>query len=223
MSTGGTARPAKRSLTGIYQQFRQQIHEGAKFGLVGLGGVLIVIAGADLLHFGLGLGKYTSLTVATVVATVFSFLGNRYWSFRHRQGNGARNETIMFFVLNGVGLLIQYACLGLVTDAAGLSSRLWYTVANLIGIGLGTLFRFWSYRKWIWVPPEVHLARLRRGRHRKGRAAAVPHLDPLAARPAGPVLPSAIPAEATSAQATPAQVVQLPVRQPRQTQLNQID
>jgi putative flippase GtrA len=216
LSTGGTARPAKRSLTGIYQQFRQQIHEGAKFGIVGLAGVVIVIAGADILHFELGLGKYTSLTAATVVATVFSFLGNRYWSFRHRQGSGARHETIMFFVLNAVGLLIQYACLGLVTDVAGLSSRLWYTVANLIGIGLGTLFRFWSYRKWIWVPPEVHLARLRRGRHRKGRATSIPDADPAAAA-------SAVSAPAMPAEASPAQVVQLPVRQPRQTQLNQVD
>jgi putative flippase GtrA len=174
LSAGGTASRAAHWLTGVYQQFRQQIHEGAKFGLVGIAGVVVVIVGADVLHFELGLDKYSSLTIATIVATVVTFLGNRYWSFSDRQGSGTRSETIMFFVLNGVGLGIQYACLALVTDALGLSGKLWYTVANLIGIGFGTLFRFWSYRKWIWVPPEVHLARLRRGRHRRGRTTPIP-------------------------------------------------
>jgi len=83
-------------------------------------------------------------------------------------GLGAHVETILFFLLNGVGLLIQYGCIGLVTDVFGLSGRIWYTVANLVGIGIGTLFRFWSYRKWIWVRPEDQ-AKLGGGRHRKGR------------------------------------------------------
>ena len=61
----------------------------------------------------------------------------------------------MFFVLNGIGLLIYYACIGL-TDLAGLgSSKLWYNAALVVGTGLGTLFRFWSYRKWVWLAPSA--------------------------------------------------------------------
>lgn len=202
MSGGRGAGQATRSAAELYQRFRQLIHEGAKFGIVGLAGVVVVLAGSDALRFDLGLGKFTSVTVATVLATVITFLGNRYWSFRHRQGAGARSETVLFFVLNGVGLLIQYACLYLLTDLLGLSGRIWYTIANLVGIGFGTLFRFWSYRKWIWVRPEVHLARLRRGRHRKGRTAPVPpapayepagHRRPVAAQPAAPPVAPPIP------------------------------
>ena len=174
MTPGRGAEPAPRSLTGLYQRFRHLIHEGAKFGIVGGTGVIVVLVGSDAFHYELGLGKFTSVTIATVLATVTTFLGNRYWSFRHRQGAGARSETILFFVLNGVGLLIQYACIFVVTDLAGLSGRIWYTVANFAGIGIGTLFRFWSYRKWIWVTPEAYLAKLRRGRHRKGRTTPVP-------------------------------------------------
>jgi putative flippase GtrA len=171
LSADRAADQAARLRPGLYQRFRQQIHEGAKFLIVGGSGVLVVLVGTDLLRFELGLGKFTSVTIATVVATIGSFLGNRYWSFRHRQGVGARSETILFFMLNGVGLLIQYACIGLVTDAMGLGGRLWYSAANLFGICIGTFFRFWSYRKWIWLRPEDHLARLGRGRHRKGREA----------------------------------------------------
>jgi putative flippase GtrA len=185
---GGAAdRPARSPrFPEIYQRFRQQIHEGAKFGIVGLTGVVVVIAGNDFLHFGLGVEKYISLTLATIAATIITFLGNRYWSFRHREGGSARNDTILFFVLNAVGLLIQWVCLWIVTDAIGLSDRFWYSAATLFGIGLGTLFRFWSYRKWIWVSPEAALARLRRGRHRKGRA---PYEPPTVGSPVPPVPP----------------------------------
>ena len=61
---------------------------------------------------------------------------------------------MVFFVLNGIGLLIYYACIGL-TDLAGQGkSKLWYNVALVVGTGLGTLFRFWSYRKWVWVAAD---------------------------------------------------------------------
>jgi putative flippase GtrA len=182
LSSGRTSHPRLWSLTGSYERFRQLVHEGAKFGIVGGIGVVIVLAGSDLLRYGLGLGKFSAVTVATVLATVFTFLGNRHWSFRHREGAGARSEGVVFFVLNGVGLLIQYGCIAFFNVALGLSGRLWYQIALICGIGLGTLFRFWSYRKWVWVRPEVRLAQLRRGRHRRGRdVSAIP---PAASEPA---------------------------------------
>jgi putative flippase GtrA len=134
----------------LYQRFRLLIHEGAKFVVVGLTGSIVTLGGADVLTFDVGLNRYLSLTIATIVATFITFVGNRYWTFRHRQGAGTTRESVMFFVLNGVGLLIQYASLGLVWDGLGLHTKLWYNVANFIGLVVGTLFRFWSYRKWVW-------------------------------------------------------------------------
>jgi putative flippase GtrA len=157
-----------------YQRFRQVIHEGAKFGIVGLIGIGVTNIVFGPLHNGLHLGVLTSVTIATAVATVVTFLGNRYWSFRHREGAGTSRESLTFFVLNGIGLLIQYAVLGLSDYGLGLTTKLENYVALNLGIAFGTLFRFWSYRKWVWVPPEVRLAQLRRGRHRKGRTTPVP-------------------------------------------------
>jgi putative flippase GtrA len=134
----------------LYQRFRLLIHEGAKFGVVGLTGAIVTLGGADILTFDFGLDRYASITITTIVATVVTFVGNRYWTFRHREGAGTTRESVMFFVLNGVGLLIQYASIGLVWDALGLQTKFWYTVANFIGLVIGTLFRFWSYRKWVW-------------------------------------------------------------------------
>lgn len=134
----------------LYERFRVLIHEAAKFGVVGAIGFVVSLGGADVLHFDFNVGKYKAVVVATVLATIVTFIGNRWWAFRHRERSGMGQETVLFFVFNGVGLLIQLACVAIVVDLGGLQGKLWYNLANLTGIGLGTLFRFWSYRKWVW-------------------------------------------------------------------------
>ena len=64
-------------------------------------------------------------------------------------------ETVLFFVLNGTGLGIQLACIGFTNYALGLTDKLASNVALLLGICLGTLFSFWSYRKWVWIAPTA--------------------------------------------------------------------
>ena len=149
----------------LYERFRVLIHEAAKFGVVGLAGFIVSLGGADVLHFDLGVGKYKAVVTATIAATVVTFLGNRYWAFRHRERVGMGRETVLFFVFNGIGLLIQLACVAIVADGLGLQGKVWYNLANLTGIGLGTLFRFWSYRKWVWRTQDP-AAGVPAGRHR---------------------------------------------------------
>jgi putative flippase GtrA len=136
------------SISELYARFRQLIHEGAKFLVIGAIGAIVTFGVANALH---PIGKYKAITIATILATVITYLGNRYWTFRHRQGKGTTRDSMLFFICNGIGLLIYYACIGLV-DLAGLGKNLaWYNVALVVGTGLGTLFRFWSYRRWIWL------------------------------------------------------------------------
>jgi putative flippase GtrA len=141
------------SIGGLYQRFRQLIHEGAKFLVIGTIGAIVTFGAANALH---PIGKYKAITIATILATFINYLGNRHWTFRHRQGRGASHETVTFIAVNVASLLIYYGCIGLV-DLAGLGHDLaWYNVALVVGTGLGTLFRFWTYRTWIWrasTPP----------------------------------------------------------------------
>jgi putative flippase GtrA len=144
-----------RSIHALYQRFRQIVHEAARFGVVGVIGTLITLGGADLLHLGIGIDGFTSLAIATLVATAFSYLANRYWTFRHRESTASTpRETTIFFVLNAVGLLIQECFIWAARYGLDHKSGLWYNAALIVGIGFGTLFRFWSYRKWVWVAPE---------------------------------------------------------------------
>ncbi|MGH3321776.1 MAG: GtrA family protein [Streptosporangiaceae bacterium] len=142
-------------LTAVYLTFRQLIHEVTKFGLVGATGAVIDIGGNNLLHFGLGAGPLTSKTISLTAAATFAYAGNRYWTFRHRQRTNLAREYFLYFVLNGVGLLIALLCVGFTEYILKIHGPLAYNLsANVFGLGLGTLFRYWSYKKWVFLPPE---------------------------------------------------------------------
>lgn len=139
-----------------WPQWRQLVGEVARFGLIGVLAVLVADLGSNLLNFQFGMGPLISNVIATTVATAVSYAGNRYWTFRHRQRTNVGREVIVFFVVNGVGLLIQLGCLGFGDYVLGLRDKLSYNVVLIIGIGMATLFRYAAYKKWVWraQPPE---------------------------------------------------------------------
>jgi putative flippase GtrA len=138
------------SALGLYERFRHLIHEALKFGLVGGIAFVVTEIGTNVLHFETGLGPLTSIVIASIVATLVSYAGNRYWTFRNREAGGVGRDYAIFFLLNAIGILIQLACEGFTYYALGLTDKVSYNVALAFGIGVGTLFRFWSYRKWVW-------------------------------------------------------------------------
>jgi putative flippase GtrA len=138
---------------GLYMRFRQIIHEFAKFGIIGVIGLAITNLGYILLHSH-GVGPVTSTTIATIIATIVAYIGNRYWSFRHRERTSVPREGGIFFVLNGIGLLIQDAVVAFNSYVLHLEH---HKVAEFLalnaGIALATVFRFWSYRRFVWAAP----------------------------------------------------------------------
>jgi len=139
-----------------YERFRQLGYEFAKFAVVGVAGVVITNAVYDLLFIHLGIGPVTSTTIATVVAAIATYLGNRYWSFRTRQRTGVVREIIIFAILNGIGLLIQDAAVAFNYYLLHLGhNKLAGFIALNSGIALATLFRFWSYRRFVWIAPAA--------------------------------------------------------------------
>lgn len=141
----------------FYSRFRELIHEIAKFGIVGALAYLITQGGTNVLNSGFGLGWLTSVTIATVVATLFAFVGNRQWAFKHRRGRGLGREGLLFFWFNGIGLLIQLGFVGAVVHGLGYNDTLSANVALFIGIGVATLVRLYCYQRWVFpkVPVQV--------------------------------------------------------------------
>ena len=144
------------SLAALYSRFERLLHEVAKFGVVGAVSYVIDTGLFNVFRLGVHLGPLTSKTLSVIVATTFAYFANRHWTFRHRERSGLGREYVLFFVLNGVGLLIALACLATSHYLLDLRSNLADNIsANVIGLVLGTLFRFWSYRKWVFLDTAV--------------------------------------------------------------------
>ncbi|MGH3472832.1 MAG: GtrA family protein [Nocardioidaceae bacterium] len=143
------------------------IHEVMKFGVVGAVGFVVDVGTFNLLRYAgsPGLLEHKPLTakaISVTVATIVTYLGNRHWTWANRERTGARREMALFFVLNAVGMAIALACLAISHYVLDLRSPLADNIsANVVGLLLGMVFRFWSYRTFVFkkpsetVPPEL--------------------------------------------------------------------
>ncbi len=141
----------------LYARFRVLIHEVAKFGVVGSLAFVLTVVLFNAFHSGARMDAILATTLANALATVFAFVGNKFWAFRHRRGSHWGRETLLFFSFNGIGILITDGVVAAVQHGLGRSDNLSLNVANIIGVGLATLFRLFCYRRWVftYAPQEA--------------------------------------------------------------------
>jgi putative flippase GtrA len=140
----------------FYATFRGLIHEIAKFGVVGAVAYVVTVVISNALRFGpTKLGPITSLGVAMVVAATFSYFANRHWTWRHKERQGLVREYSLFIALSVVGFVLTEVPVGFTEYVLHMHSPLAYNVSgNLVGTGLGTIWRFWSFKRWVFLEPE---------------------------------------------------------------------
>ena len=140
----------------LYARVEHLIHELAKFGVVGAVAFVVDIGVFNLLRHGAMEDRpLTAKVISTVLATTVAFAGNRQWTFRHRERSSVRREYALFFGLNGVALAIALGCLGISHYLLNFTSPLADNIsANIVGMALGTMFRFWSYRRFVFTAPQ---------------------------------------------------------------------
>lgn len=97
-------------------------------------------------------GQLKANVVATAVATLASYLMNRHWTYRDRPNNAITREFTLFLVFNAAGLAIELAIMGMTKYWFGLTGLLAINAAKVIGLGLGTVFRFFTYRTFVFAP-----------------------------------------------------------------------
>lgn len=138
---------------------RRFLAQFTRFGLVGLFGLVVdvglfnlllnTVFAPERLHGGPLLAK----VVSTSAAIVCNWIGNRLWTFRQHRGRQLWREGLEFTLVSLGGLLIGLGCLWVSHYVLGLTSRLADNVAsNVVGLGLGTAFRFLLYRYWVFRP-----------------------------------------------------------------------
>ncbi|MEU0384302.1 GtrA family protein [Streptomyces chartreusis] len=136
--------------------------EAAKFSVVGALAFVVDNGGYNLLVFGLpggaesgpmGSSPVQASVVATGAAALFSWAGNRYWTYRDQHREKVSRELGLFLVANGVGLAITAGTVFASRQLLGLDSALSDNTARILGWVLATLFRFYTYRRYVFVAP----------------------------------------------------------------------
>ncbi|MGX1270413.1 GtrA family protein [Streptomyces phaeoluteigriseus] len=130
-------------------RLRRLARELAKFGAVGGAGLLVNLGVFNLVRHLTDLQVVRASVIATVVAIAFNYVGFRYFTYRDRDKGGRTKEMTLFLLFSVVGLVIENGLLFLATYGFGWDSPLQSNVFKFIGIGVATLFRFWSYRTWV--------------------------------------------------------------------------
>ena len=132
--------------------WRVLVKEISAFGVVGLVNLFVDIGLFNLLHFQAGIGPTTSNVASTGVATTISYFANRHWSFSHRARTGLRREYTLFFLINLVALGIGSLVIAFTYYVIDTQDPFALNVAKVVGIGIGTVLRFWSYKRWVFPP-----------------------------------------------------------------------
>ena len=90
--------------------------------------------------------------LAAAAAIAVTYLGNRAFTWHDRTGGDRRREVALFVMFSVIGLGFSVATLAVSHDVLGLTSRLADNLsANVVGLALGTMFRFWTYRRFVFV------------------------------------------------------------------------
>jgi len=168
-----------RAIADLYERIRHLVPELAKFGVVGGIGAVVDLGGAAVLHSAYGVGPLAAKAISITAATAVTYLGSRFWTFRHRENQPVHREAVLFVVLNVIGLIIAEVVIALTTYGLGLKDPLAYNAASVLGTGLGTIFRFYAYRKWVFLAPAEQPAPLVPARSMPGELDYAPwELDP---------------------------------------------
>ena len=138
-------------MASLRKRLTDLIPELARFGVVGLIGSVIDLGGADYLHVHMGIGPMVAKAMSITAATAVTYLGSRFWTFRHRINQALLREGMLFVVLNVIGLGIAEVVIAAATYGLDMKSELAYNAASVVGTGLGTVFRYFSYKKWVFL------------------------------------------------------------------------
>lgn len=133
-----------------------RILEVMRFGVVGGLAYIVDVGLFNLLRFGpgelLGEKPLTAKVISAAIATLVAWMGNRYWTFADRKSKSGVRELVSYIIVNIGGMAIAVACLWVSHYLLGFTSAVADNIAaNVVGLALGTLFRYFAYRTWVFT------------------------------------------------------------------------
>ncbi|MFZ2176647.1 MAG: GtrA family protein [Rhodococcus sp. (in: high G+C Gram-positive bacteria)] len=141
-------------------RMRSLARSGGAFLVVGVLGFLVDAGTYNVLVFWGGEGPLFSnplvaKIIAIGVATVVTYLGNRFWTFSHRKTGNPLRQYVLYGVFNVVAIALQLGCLGFSRYVLDLSSPLADNVSGtVIGQIVAVVFRYWAYDTFVFRDTE---------------------------------------------------------------------
>jgi putative flippase GtrA len=90
--------------------------------------------------------------LAVVVAMVVTYTGNRFLTWRAQNVRNRAREVTLFVTFNVLGMGFSVATLFVSHDLLHFTSRLADNLsANVVGMLLGTAFRYWAYKHYVFT------------------------------------------------------------------------
>ena len=159
MTTSPVPVIARRAAPGRRNGWRRLAVQLARFGAVGVVGLVVDIGLFNLLRTtvlapeNVHAGPLLAKVVSTTCAILVNWIGNRYWTFGDKRSSSTLREGVEFFAASAIGMLIGLGCLWVSHYVLGFTSVLADNISsNVIGLALGTAFRFLAYRLWVFAP-----------------------------------------------------------------------
>lgn len=158
---------------------RALLSQLTRFGAVGFVGLIVDVTVFNVLRLtvlspeSLHEGPFIAKVISTTIAIICNWLGNRHWTFRGYRKRHWIREGIEFGIVSVGGMLISLLCLWISHYLLGYDSVLADNLAtNVVGLALGTAFRFTLYRTWVFREAEVASDRARLGATQKPASGA---------------------------------------------------
>lgn len=145
----------RTAVSHLYQRLlgvvRMLWREVAKFGAVGaVGWIIDTGVYLYLMNGSLHQGEVWAKGWGTVAASIFTWVANRYWTFRHRKQTRVVREFVLFFIMNAIGLLIAAGCVAFTKYVLEMTSQFaMFVSGSVVGLVLGSIFRYLAYRYWV--------------------------------------------------------------------------
>jgi len=143
------------SASPLIAKLRHLAPEAIAFGIIGAGNTLLYFL---ITWVAMPIGAVKASVLATVVTTTLAYFANRYWTYRNHARTALRREYTLFFGFNLVGMAFQSGAVAIGKYGFGLTEQHdEFALLGVTGIGvvIGTLFRFWAYRTFVFLKPPV--------------------------------------------------------------------
>jgi putative flippase GtrA len=136
-------------------RLRAWLLEMTRFLIVGGASFVVDLGLYNLLVFGpgqpLGHKPITAKVIATAIATLASWLGNRNWTFADQRTDRRGRELLIYGALNVVGALVPIGTLAFSRYVLHLAGPLEDNIATILGIAAATILRYVGYKLWVFT------------------------------------------------------------------------